>query len=65
MHLRRAIFAVLGAILLAPGIHPQDSVTTPGEEIPTTGLGDSEKCKSMTTGFVFEKTDEQRTEAKR
>jgi hypothetical protein len=36
MRLRRAIFAVLGAILLAPGIHPQDSVTTPGEEIPGT-----------------------------
>ena len=36
MHLRRAIFAVLGAILLAPGIHPQDSITTPGERIPGT-----------------------------
>ena len=36
MHLQRAMFAVLGAILLAPGIHPQDSVTTPGEEIPGT-----------------------------
>jgi hypothetical protein len=34
MHLRRAIFAVLGAILLVPGIYPQDSVTTQGEEIP-------------------------------
>jgi hypothetical protein len=36
MHLRRAIFAVVGAILLAPAIHPQDSVNTPGEEIPGT-----------------------------
>jgi hypothetical protein len=36
MHLRGAIFVVLGAILLAPGIHPQDSVTTPGEELPGT-----------------------------
>jgi hypothetical protein len=32
MHLRGAIFVVLGAILLAPGIHPQDILTTPGEE---------------------------------
>jgi hypothetical protein len=36
MHLRQAIFAVLGAMLLAPGIHAQDSVTTLGEEIPGT-----------------------------
>jgi hypothetical protein len=36
MHLRRAILAVFGAILLVPSIHPQDSVTTQGEEIPGT-----------------------------
>jgi hypothetical protein len=33
--LRRAISAVLEAILLAPGIHPRDSVTTSGEELTT------------------------------
>jgi hypothetical protein len=36
MHLRRAILAVLGAILLAPGIHPQDSATIPAQETPGT-----------------------------
>jgi len=36
VHLCRAIFAVLSVIFLAPGIYPQESVTTLSEEIPGT-----------------------------